>query len=219
MYQNNPTKVLTGESRLSYCNLTNPRAVQEGAEPKYSVTVLIPKSDGVTKQDIDQSIQAAIQSGVASKWNGVMPPMVKMPIHDGDGVRPNGDTFGEECKGCWVMTASSKQKPQVVDISNINVELAPVDIYSGMYGRVTVNFFPYNSNGNRGIGCGLGNVLKTRDGEPLSGHTTAANDFAGLGQSVAPPVAAPAYNPQVGYTAPAQQPYAQPTTGQTPSWL
>ncbi len=86
------------------------------------------------------------------------------------------------------MTASTKQKPQVVGIDNINAELAPQDIYSGMYGRVTLRFFGYSQSGNRGVGCGLGNVLKTREGEPLSGGASAAADFAGIGNSVVPPV-------------------------------
>ena len=97
------------------------------------------------------------------------------------GVRQSGVPFGDECKGHWVITASTKNKPQVVGIDNINCELAPSDIYSGMYGRVTIRFFGYSNSGNKGIGCGLGNVLKTRDGEPLSGQASAASDFAGIG--------------------------------------
>lgn len=81
-------------------------------------------------------------------------------VWDGDGTRKNGLPFGSECKGHWVLTASTKQKPQVVGIDNINAELAPQDIYSGMYGRVTLRFFGYSQSGNRGVGCGLGNVLK-----------------------------------------------------------
>lgn len=180
MYQNIATKVLTGEVRLSYANLTKPRAQQPGAEEKFSVTLLIPKSDYATKADIDASIEAAAREGLSKCWNNARPPMMRVPIYDGDGVRPSGEPFGDECKGHWVMTASTKQKPQVVDISNINCELAPSDIYSGMYARVTINFFPYANSGNKGVGCGLGNVMKTRDGEPLSGRSDAASDFANV---------------------------------------
>lgn len=56
-------------------------------------------------------------------------------MHDGDGVRTDGKPYGDECKGCWVLTASSVNKPQVVHQSNINAELAPADIYSGMYAK------------------------------------------------------------------------------------
>lgn len=169
MYQNDPMKVLTGEVRLSYANLTTPRAAQQGGEPKYSVTLLIPKTDVATKADIDAAINAAANEALTKVWNGARPPQLATPVWDGDGVRKSGVPFGDECKGHWVITASTKNKPQVVGIDNINCELSPADIYSGMYARVTVRFFGYSNSGNKGVGCGLGNVLKTRDGEPLSG--------------------------------------------------
>lgn len=201
MYQNDPMKVLTGEVRLSYAHLSTPYAnpQQPNAEPKYSVTLLIPKTDYATKADIDAAINAAATEAVSKNWGGVRPPAPKTPIWDGDGVRQSGLPFGEECKGHWVLTASTKQKPQVVDQSNINCELAPQDIYSGMYARVTIRFFGYSNSGSKGIGCGLGNVMKTRDGDPLSGGSSAANDFAGIGQSVAPAPAAAGYA-GAGYT-------------------
>lgn len=202
MYQNDPMKVLTGECRLSYCNLTTPRAAQQGGEPKYSVTLLIPKTDVATKADIDAAIQAAANEALSKVWNGARPPQLRVPIYDGDGVRPSGVPFGDECKGHWVMTASTKNKPQVVGIDNINCELAPSDIYSGMYARVTIRFFGYSNSGNKGIGCGLGNVMKTRDGEALAGSASASVDFAGVG---AAPAAAPAYG--VNPTAPAASAY------------
>ena len=189
MYNNNPTRVLTGEVRLSYVNLVAPRVNgnDPNSAPRYSVTLLIPKTDVAVKQDIDASIEAAATDAQTKLWGGVRPPIIPIPIHDGDGVRENGTPYGPECKGCWVITASSKQKPQVVHQSNINTELAPQDIYSGMYARVTINFFGYNQKGKRGIGCGLGNVMKTREGESLTGFTSAAADFAGIGQTVTPP--------------------------------
>ena len=104
MYQNDPMKVLTGEVRLSYAHLTQPYAnpKQPGAKPKYSVTLLIPKTDIATKMDIEQSIEAAAQDAVAKKWGGFRPPQLKSVLHDGDGVRQDGTPFGEECKGHWV---------------------------------------------------------------------------------------------------------------------
>jgi hypothetical protein len=244
MYQNDAMKVLTGECRLSYCNLTTPRAAQQGGEAKYSVTLLIPKRDVATKADIDAAIQAAAAEALSKVWNNARPPMLKVPIWDGDGVRQSGEPFPDECKGCWVITASTKNKPQVVGIDNINCELSPSDIYSGMYGRVTLRMFGYSNSGNKGVGCGLGNVLKTRDGEPLSGGASAATDFAGVGNAAVPagaipyapqqpiPGAAqygaqpaypqqPAYAPQMPYAATwapqatPQQPYATPTPGGT----
>lgn len=205
MYQNDPLKVLTGECRLSYCHLDKPYAPNASQEPKYSVTLLIPKTDVATKADIDNAIQAAITDGVTNKWGGKRPAMPAVPIWDGDGVRANGEPFGPECKGHWVMTASTKQKPQVVHQSNVRVELMPTDIYSGMYGRVTIRFFAYDQAGKKGIGCGLGNVMKTRDGETLAANrSTAEEDFASLEQTEPPAQAYPGGYP---VTNPAQQAY------------
>lgn len=226
MYQNIPTKVLTGEVRLSYANLTTPRAAQQdgNGKAKYSVTLLIPKTDTATYQNILTSIEAAAQEAQGKLWNGVRPPVLPAPIHDGDGVRESGVPYGDECKGCWVMTASSLNKPQVVHQSDVNTELAPQDIYSGMYARVTINFFGYLNNGKKGVGCGLGNVMKTRDGEPLAGGASASSDFAGVGNTVGAPVtptygaAMPATPGAVGYAYP-QQPAPAPipqTYGTTP---
>jgi hypothetical protein len=223
MYNNDALKVLTGESRLSYCHLDKPYASKQGGEPKYNVTLLIPKSDIACKADIDSSIQAAINEGISKTWGGKRPAAPAVPIWDGDGTRKNGEPFGAECRGHWVITASSKDKPQVVHISNIRVELAPHDVYSGMYGRATIRFFTYDNSGNRGVGCGLGNILKTRDGEPLAaGRSEAADDFANLEQT-APPAgygyppqqAYPAYAPQPAY--PQQPVYQPPVTYQQPA--
>ena len=87
MYQNDPMKVLTGEVRLSYANLTTPRAAQQGGEPKYSVTLLIPKTDVATKADIDAAINAAANEALTKVWNGARPPQLATPVWDGDGVR------------------------------------------------------------------------------------------------------------------------------------
>ena len=225
MYQNIPTKVLTGVVRLSYANLVTPRASQQNGELKYSVTLLIPKTDTATKADIEASMMAAYEEGVNKKWGGAH-PQFKSLLWDGDGLRQSGLPFGDECKGHWVITASSLQKPQVVGVDNINCELSPNDIYSGMYARVTINFYPFDTSGSKGVGCGLGNVMKTADGEPLSGGASAASDFADVGSAVQAPTYA---QPTQGYTpapqsAPGyvQQPttaptYAQPTQGYAPA--
>lgn len=199
------TIVTTGQVRLSYVHLFTPYASQQGQDPKYSATILLPKSDIATKQRIDAAINAAIQEGI-SKWNGVRPPQIAMPLHDGDGIRPSdGMPFGDECKGCWVFTASSKQAQAIVDL-NLNPIINQTEIYSGIYARVNINFFAYNNSGKKGIGCGLGPVQKVADGEPLGGRMSAEAAFG------APPAAPtypqqPAYAPQApGYPQYPQQP-------------
>lgn len=210
------TTVTTDRARLSFTHLFEPYANNHGQEAKYSVTVLVPKADFATKQRIDAAETAAKRQGVAKCWGGNMPPMVATAVHDGDGVRPNGEAFGEECRGCWVFTASSKQPPQVVDV-NLNPIINQSDVYSGCYARVCVNFFPYNSNGKRGVGIGLQAVQKIEDGEPLGGRVSAAEAF-GAPMAVQPAQpAAPAYTPQYSYQQPApvqSQSLIDPLTGQ-----
>ena len=173
------TEVVTGEVRMSFVHVFKPYAYTQGSEEKYSVTILLPKTDVDTKARIDAAIEAAKQMG-KEKWNGVIPPVCPDPVHDGDGVKPSdGLPFGQECKGCWVFTASSKADypPEVVDAKG-NPIISQSEMYSGVYGRASINFYAYNANGNKGIACGLNNLQKIRDGEPLGGKAKAEDDFA-----------------------------------------
>ena len=195
--------ITINDVRFSYCNLFQPKAPFNNpqGEPKYSVTVLVPTTNTAAKAVIDNAIAQAIDAGVSSKWNGVRPPQPAICVHDGDGPRPSdGSAFGEECKGCWVFTASTKQPPFVVDEYVQNI-IDPTKVYSGMWGSVNVTFFAYNNAGKKGIGCGLNGVQKIRDGEALGGQITAQEAFKAVG---APPTAAPAYAP----------PAVDPITGQ-----
>lgn len=180
-YQATGGDVLTGEVRLSFVHLLQAYMPEGGQEKKYSVTILVPKTDTQTVAEIRRAIEYAKKQGVEKKWNGVMPAVVSIPVYDGDGVRPNGEAFGEECKGHYVFTASSnedKGAPEIVDMNGVLIHNAS-QIYSGMYARVFVTFYPYAVAGKKGIGCGLGPVQKTRDGEALSGHTPSAASVFG----------------------------------------
>ncbi len=188
--------------RFSYCHLFQPVSRNANEDPKYSTTILLPKSNTAMKAAIDAAIEQAVNDGVSKKWNGVKPPYIAIPIHDGDGARPSdGMPFGAECRGHWVFTASGKQAPFVVDAQVQNI-INPSEVYSGMYGNVNVTFFPYNSNGKKGVGCGLNGVQKVRDGEPLSGRVTAAEAFKPVTQDAAPASGAAygGYPPQGGYS-------------------
>ena len=174
--------------RLSYCNLfqAKPPHNNPSGEPKFSCTILVPKTNTEAKAAIDLAIQQAIEAGVSKAWGGVRPPQPNLCIHDGDGVRPSdGMPYGEECKGMWVFVASAKadRPPFVVD-GQVQRIIDPTQVYSGMWANVNVNFFAYSAAGKKGIGCGLNGVQKTGDGDPLGGHVTAQEAFQ--------PVAAPA---------------------------
>ena len=171
------TKVITGKVRFSYTYVFEPRAMegQDADKARYSVTLLIPKSDTATLSKIKAAVAAAKETGKAL-WHGGTPPKLPVPLHDGDGVRESGDPYGPECKGCYVITASSKTQPQIVD-SSLNQIMDKNEFYSGCYGKASVNFYPYSVSGKRGIACGLGNLLKLEDGEHLDGRSSAEEDF------------------------------------------
>ena len=166
------TKVVTGIVRLSYANVWEPASIN-GGTPKYSVSLIIPKSDAKTIAAINAAVDAAIKEGVA-KFGGKIPnkAALKLPLRDGDVERED-----EAYQGAYFVNANSTTAPQIVDRS-VQPILDRNEVYSGCYARVSINFYAFNSNGNRGIACGLGNIQKVRDGEPLGGRSSAADDFA-----------------------------------------
>jgi hypothetical protein len=169
----NPTKVVTGVVRLSYANVWEPKSINGGAE-KYSVSLIIPKSDTKTLSAINEAVNAAIEEG-RGKFGGKIPnkAALKLPLRDGDIDRPDDEAYANS----YFINANSITAPQIVD-KNVNPILERSEVYSGIYARVSINFYAFNSNGNKGIACGLGNIQKIRDGEPLGGRTNAADDFA-----------------------------------------
>ncbi|MBQ2726102.1 MAG: DUF2815 family protein [Clostridia bacterium] len=172
----NPTKVVTGIVRLSYANVWEAMAINDG-KPKFSVSLIIPKSDTKTVESINSAIDAAIKEG-AAKFGGKIPnkTALKLPLRDGDVEREDDEAY----KNSYFVNANSTTAPQIVDRS-VQPILDRSEVYSGCYARVSINFYAFNSNGNRGIACGLGNIQKIRDGEPLSGRTSAADDFTAEG--------------------------------------
>ena len=170
----NKTKVVTGTVRLSYANVWEPKSINGGKE-KYSVSLIIPKSDTKTLEAINTAIDAAITEGL-SKFGGKKPnkASLKLPLRDGD-VERDDDAY----KDSYFVNANSITAPQIVD-KHVQPILDRSEVYSGVYARVSITFYAFNSNGNRGIACGLGNIQKISDGEPLGGKTTAADDFTTL---------------------------------------
>ena len=173
----NPTKVITGpDTRWSYCNAWEPKAIN-GGTPKYSVSLIIPKSDTKTIEKVRAAIQAAYDDGESKlKGNGKsVPPLsaLKTPMRDGDLERPDDDAY----KNAYFINANSATAPGIVD-SDRQPIIDTSEVYSGVYGRASINFYAFNSNGNKGIACGLNNLQKIKDGEPLGGKSRAEDDFA-----------------------------------------
>jgi hypothetical protein len=170
------TKVVTGKVRFSFVNIFEPKASQDGGEPKYSITILIPKSDTVTLGKIKAAMAEAREAFCKKNGASALPANPINPLHDGDGVKPSsGEPYGPECKGCYVMSLSSKQKPVIVDAFR-NEITDPNEVLSGYYGRAAINFYGY-SNKKKGIGAGLQSIQKLHDGDLLGGARGSADDF------------------------------------------
>jgi len=171
----NPTKIITGVCRLSYANIWQAKSINGGA-PKYSTSVLIPKSDIKTVANVKAAIEAAYYEGESKlKGNSKTVPSIaslKTPLRDGDTERPDDEAYA----GHWFLNANSNTAPGVVD-ANREPVYDTSEIYSGVYARVSLTFYAFNSNGNRGIACGLQNIQKVRDGESLGGKPKAEDDF------------------------------------------
>lgn len=174
---NNPTKVITGpETRWSYANVWDAKSINGGA-PKFSVSLIIPKSDTKTVEKIKAAIQAAYEEGQSKlKGNGKSVPalsVIKTPLRDGDTERLDDPAY----TGCYFINANSSAAPGIVDADRQPI-LDRSEAYSGVYGRASISLYAFNSNGNRGIACGLNNLQKIKDGEPLGGKSRAEDDFA-----------------------------------------
>ena len=173
----NPTKVVTGICTFSYLNCWEPKAAPDGGKPKFSVSLIIPKSDTKTVEKIRAAIQAAYEEGQSKlKGTGKSVPALtalRTPLRDGDIDRPDDEAY----KGSWFINANSDSAPGIVDADRQPI-LTRSEMYSGVKGRASINLYAYNVNGNRGIACGLNNLQKITDGTPLGGKSRAEDDFA-----------------------------------------
>lgn len=173
--QVNSTKVVTGEVRFCYVNVFEPTAMNEGDTPKYSICVLIPKSDTATIDKIKKAMEAAKEAGKAklADKNGRIPANLKLPLRDGDEERPDDPAFEDH----YFINANSMRQPNIVDRS-LNPIMSRDEFYSGCYGRASINFYAFNVS-SKGIAAGLNNLQKLEDGEMLAGGSTAEEDFGG----------------------------------------
>lgn len=171
----NSTKVITGKVRFCYVNAFEPSAMNEGDTPKYSVCILIPKSDTKTIDRINKAVEVAKQAGKAklADKNGKIPSNIRMPLHDGDDERGDDPAF----EGMYFINANSARKPSIVD-KELNPLMDKDEFYSGCYGRASINFYAYNVQ-SKGVAAGLNNLQKLADGERLAGGPSADEDFGG----------------------------------------
>lgn len=170
--EKSPTKVVTDMVRFSYLHVWEPVAIEEGSDKKYSVSLIIPKSNKALIAKINAAINAAKEEGKNSKFGGKIPAALKTPLRDGDVERPEDEAYANS----WFLNANAKTKPGVVD-KDLNPIMNQDEVYSGCYGRASITFYAFNTSGNKGIACGLNHLMKLKDGEHLGGRSTAEADF------------------------------------------
>ena len=166
----NSTKVITGpKTRWSYVNV-----LQKDNNDKYSVSLIIPKDDLTTVKAIKEAIKRCYDEDDNKLKRGntkVALNKLQLPLHDGDEERPEDSNYAN----AYYINAKATRKPDVVD-KQLQPILDEEEVYSGCYGRASISFYAYNSNGNMGIACGLNNLQKVKDGERLGGGFTKAED-------------------------------------------
>lgn len=180
---NQTTKVATGKVRLSFVSIFNPSSINGGDE-KYSVTLIIPKDDKETLRKIKSAVDAAKETGKSKKWGGKIPSKLELPLHDGDEEK-DLERYPEFANHYYI-NAKSTNKPDIgkpvgkgadgktklQEITDSN------EVYSGCYARVSLNFYPFDIKGNKGVAAGLNSVIKVQDGEFLGGRSSMQDDFA-----------------------------------------
>lgn len=162
-------KVLTPKFRVSFPAVFVPRAAMDGAEPKYSVVMLFPKTADLSK------LKAIAKQALVEKWGDKIPKDLRSPFRDGNEKELDGYA------DCIFITASSKMKPGLVDGQKQEI-ISADEFYAGCYARATVNAYAYDRNGNRGVSFGLQNIQKLEEGEPFSGRTRPEDDFDAIGE-------------------------------------
>ena len=176
----NPTKVITGKVRFSYANVWEAKAPVEGAQPKFSVSLIIPKSDSTTLAKVEKALKAAYEEGLprlrAACKNVPTFEAIAKPLHDGDLEKPDDPAYANS----MYVSANSLTAPGIVDAA-CNPIVDRSEVYSGVYGRASINFYLYCNGVNKGIACGLNNLQKLSDGEPLGSKASPESDFGGDG--------------------------------------
>lgn len=169
----NETKVIFGPCRLSYTHVFEKYSPDGDGEGKYMTNVLIPKSEKKTIDAINKAVEAARKAGVVAKWGGKVPKKVDLPLRDGD------EKDDEAYEDHFYLNAKSRTRPGVVDKKKVPI-VDEEEIYSGVWAVVSVTFYAYDVSGNKGVACGLNNIMKFKDDEHLGGRVSAESDFGDM---------------------------------------
>lgn len=168
------TKVVFGPCRLSYTHVFNKYNPDgDTADGKYMTNVLIPKGEKETIKALEDAIEAAKKAGIVSKWGGKEPKKLDMPLRDGN------EKDDENYEDCLFVNAKSSTRPGIVDKNRVPT-VDEEEVYSGVWAIISVSFFAYDKNGNKGVACGLNNIMKFKDDERFGGRVSAESDFADI---------------------------------------
>lgn len=168
----NGTQIITNPVRLSYAHVFEPYGFN-GGELKYSATLLIPKTDRDTLSCIEKAQKQAYENAKGDKLKGLKFEQVKTTSRDGNDYDLEESP---EYKNMIAINVSCKTKPGIVDQYRKPI-MNSSEVYSGCWCRADIQFFAYNTAGNRGISAGLNNIQKTKDDTPLGGRSRAEDVF------------------------------------------
>ena len=160
--------------RLSYVNVFEARAMNEGQEPKYSTQIIISKDHPQIKELKKAVIEVAKDKYPKLVKDNKIPAKIKTPLRDGDEER---DDEPEVYGGMYFFNASNKKRPTVVDRDKTPLTEDDNVIYSGCYANVFVDIYGFDTAGNKGVAAALGGVQFKKDGEALGGKGVTADDF------------------------------------------
>lgn len=181
--------VKTGLVRFTFVHLAEPHSYNDAPNKKYSVSILIDKNDHKTLDTIKENYNEAKQKGIekyGQMFANKATPLKRKPgtingiLVDCDEDERYMDNA--DYKGKYMMTAKAVNAPDVCILSKgVVMKLQPEqikeEVYSGCYGKITFNFYPYSRTGT-GIACGLANVIKKKDGDFMGGRVSGLTDFA-----------------------------------------
>lgn len=171
----NETRVII-PCRIAFVHLDEPWSnnPKENA-PKFGLTAIISKEDKKTMEIIRKAEANALELGVKTKFQGKRPYEPKSVIHDGE--RQQGR---EGFDDCFYIGASSPANSRPATLNKFKEAIPPTELYSGCYALVSINFYPYNTGGSKGVAAGLNAVLKMYDGERFGGGGDGSKDFDGI---------------------------------------
>lgn len=169
--------ILTPICRMSFPNIlvAVPKNRKKPDSPKvYQLSILIPPTCDISL------LKTAAGDCAKAKWGAdkVKELKIKNPFLKAEEFKREGYLPG------WIlMRLSSKTKPTVLaTVNGSRIKLTEDngdEVYPGRWCTVSVNPFPYDEEGNKGISFGLNNVMLLNHDDSIGGRAKAEDEFEG----------------------------------------